>query len=238
LHIETGRGGSGTYHNLAGVRLICVFDKIKHPFCSLSHWVGALLALCGAGYLIFNSVGKPLHLIAFLIYSATLVFLYVSSGVYHSVKGSDDQENLLRKFDHCGIFLLISGTYVPVCLIALPPNYGVTFLVLQAVCATVGIAGTFLLRKFPQVLNVVLYLVMGWMAVAAIGYMSANWPVYAIRWLVAGGLIYSVGAVIFSLDKPHLWPGKFTAHDLWHLFVLGGSACHFMLMATYVSKLP
>ena len=214
-----------------------MFAHIKHPFCSLSHWIGALLALIGSSFLTLASRGKPLHLLAFAIYGATLVFLYVSSGLYHTITASGSKERLLRNFDHAGIFLLISGSYVPVCLLALSPPYGRPLLVLQALCAAVGIGGTFLLRKFPEILNVVLYLVMGWMAIVAIGYMSSHWPPYATRWLVAGGLTYTIGAVIYSLDKPHLIPGKFTAHDLWHLFVLGGSACHFVLMATYVARL-
>ncbi|HWD41563.1 MAG TPA: hemolysin III family protein [Fimbriimonas sp.] len=211
--------------------------RIKHPFCSISHWIGAVLAVAGAIFLTVMAQGRPLQTVAFLIYGATLIFLYVASGVYHTVKATGKQERLLRNFDHVGIFLLIAGSYVPVCLIALTPALGYTMLVLQAVCATIGILATFCLRKFPEVLNVVLYLLMGWMSLAAIGYMLSHWPSYATGWLVAGGLTYTVGAIIFSLDKPHLVPGKFSAHDLWHVFVLGGSACHFMLMCTYVAKL-
>jgi hemolysin III len=214
-----------------------LFDKIKHPFCSLSHWFGALLAVVGTAFLALGSVGKPLHLVAFAVYGATLIFLYVSSGVYHTIRATGSKERVLRNLDHTGIFLLIAGSYVPVCLLALSPNYGITFLILQGICALVGILGTFLLRKFPQVLNVILYLAMGWMAITALGYISSHWPSYATGWLVAGGLAYTVGAVIYSLDKPHLWPGRFSAHDLWHIFVLAGSACHFLLMITYVSKL-
>jgi hemolysin III len=78
---------------------------------------------------------------------------------------------------------------------------------------------------------------MGWMSVPAIGYMLGHWPGYATAWLIAGGVTYTVGAIIFSLDRPHLVPGKFSAHDLWHVFVLGGSTCHFLLMVTYVARL-
>jgi hemolysin III len=211
--------------------------RIKHPFCGLSHWFGALLAVAGTTALTLMSIGKPLHLVAFSIYGATLIFLYVASGLYHSIRAHGKGERLLRNFDHAGIFLLISGSYVPVCLLALAPVYGYTFLVLQGLCATIGILGTFFLKKFPGALNVVLYLVMGWMSVPALGYMLTHWPGSATAWLVAGGLTYTVGAIIYSLDRPHLVPGKFSAHDLWHIFVLGGSACHFMLMITYVARL-
>lgn len=214
-----------------------MFERIKHPFCGISHWIGALLAVVGTVALTAMSWGKPLHIVAFAIYGSALILLYVASGLYHTVRARGKGERLLRNFDHVGIFLLISGTYVPVCLLALAPVYGYTLLALQALCAAIGITGTFALKKFPEVLNVVLYLVMGWMSVPALGYMLAHWPGYATAWLVAGGVTYTVGAIIFSLDRPHLVPGRFSAHDLWHIFVLGGSACHFLLMVTFVARL-
>jgi hemolysin III len=211
--------------------------KIKHPFCAWSHLVGMVLALVGTLFLIVMAVGKPLHIVAFSIYGACLIFLYCSSSLYHSLNVNERGERILRKLDHTGIFLLIAGTYVPVCMIALAPKFGITFLVLQGLFALTGILGTFLFKKFPDVLNVVLYLLMGWMAVPAVGYMVAHWPGYATGLLLAGGVTYTIGAIIFSLDKPHLVPGKFSAHDLWHIFVLGGSACHFFLMATFVARI-
>lgn len=209
---------------------------LKHPFCAVSHLLGAVLALVGTAVLLAMARG-PLALAAFGLYGLSLVGLYAASGVYHAVVCEGRRETFLRKLDHTGIFLLIAGTYVPVCLLALPRTYGWTFLALQALFAAVGIGGTFLLRRFPEALNVVLYLLMGWMALGALGWIGRNWPPYAIGWLVAGGVVYTVGAVVFALDRPHLVPGRFSAHDLWHLFVLGGSGCHFALMATYVARL-
>ena len=212
-------------------------SKLKHPFCAWSHGIGAALAVIGTVSLILMGLGKPVHIVAFSIYGASLIFLYCASAVYHSLNAGESGERILRKFDHVGIFLLIAGTYVPVCMIALTPVFGYTFLVLQGVFALTGILGTFLFKKFPEILNVVLYLLMGWMALPAVGYMAAHWPAYATGWLLAGGITYTIGAIIFSLDKPHLVPGKFSAHDLWHLFVLGGSTCHFCLMATFVARM-
>lgn len=210
--------------------------RIKHPFCSISHWLGAGLAVFGTIVLLRMAWGRPLATLAFTIYGLSLIGLYTASGLYHTVQCEGRRETILRKLDHTGIFLLIAGTYVPVCLLALSPRFGWTFLALQTIFALVGIVGTFALRKFPEALNVVLYLLMGWMAVPALGWMSAHWPPHAIALLVIGGLVYTIGAVIYALDRPHLCPGKFSAHDLWHLFVLGGSGCHFALMATYVAR--
>ena len=213
-----------------------ILSRIKHPFCGLSHWFGAGLAVVGTIALLVMAWGKPLALLAFTIYGLSLVALYTASALYHSLRCEGRYEVFLRKLDHTGIFLLIAGTYVPVCLLALSPAFGWTFLVLETLFALVGVVCTFLLRKFPAVLNVVLYLLMGWMALPALGWIGAHWPTYAIVLLVAGGIVYTIGAVIFATDRPHLWPGRFSAHDLWHIFVLGGSGCHFALMATYIVR--
>lgn len=214
-----------------------LLTRLKHPFCSLSHLFGAGLALVGVVVLL-SLARSPLAALAFAMYGLSLVGLYAASGVYHAVVCEGRRETFLRKLDHTGIFFLIAGTYVPVCLLALPHVYGWTFLALQALCAAIGVGGTFLLKRFPEALNVVLYLIMGWMALPAVGWMRGHWPPYALTLLVSGGLVYTIGAVIFATDRPHLVPGRFSAHDLWHLFVLGGSACHYALMTTYIAGNP
>lgn len=211
--------------------------KLHEPFCGLSHALGAALGLIGIGWLLAQSWGKPMAMLAFSIYGLALIGLYLASALYHSLEVGSETRLLLQKLDHAGIYLLISGTYVPVCLLALNKDLGSILIGLQAVLASIGIILTFRLRKVPSVLNVVFYLVMGWMALAALSDIQKNWPPHATQLLVAGGIIYTLGAVIYALDKPHLVPGKFSAHDLWHLFVLGGSTCHFALMATFVVKL-
>jgi hemolysin III len=215
-----------------------MLSRIKHPFCGISHWLGAGLAVIGTVVLLAMAWGRPVAMVAFSVYGASLIGLYVASGLYHSLTCEGRKEVILRKLDHTGIFLLISGTYVPVCLLALSPRFGWTFLILQTTLALIGVLGTFFLKKFPEILNVVLYLLMGWMALPALGYIGANWPTYAIVLLVTGGIVYTVGAVIYATDRPHLWPGRFSAHDLWHVFVLGGSACHYALMTTFIAHRP
>lgn len=215
-----------------------VSRRIREPFCGLSHAFGAVLGLIGIIVLLALSGGSALKIAAFTIYGFALIGLFSASGVYHSAIAEENHLNFLRKFDHAGIYLLISGTYVPICLIALKGQLGIALLIAQGICVAIGIGGTFLLKKFPSLLNLVLYIVMGWMAVLALGQISHEWPSYAARWLVAGGVIYTVGAVIYALDKPHLIPGRFSAHDLWHIFVLGGAFCHYMLMLSYVVRLP
>lgn len=212
-------------------------SRPREPFSGLSHWLGVALAVIGFVALIVMSWGKPVHLVAFAIYGVTLVLLYAASAIYHSSNASEDVVAKWQKFDYVAIYLLIAGTYVPVCLLALHGAVGWGLLVAQTILATSGVLATLLMKKVPSVVRVLLYLVMGWMAVAAMGQMQSSWPPYAVAWLVAGGIVYSVGAVVYALDRPHLWPGKFSAHDLWHIFVLGGSACHFILMVTYVVRI-
>ncbi len=209
----------------------------RERFSGWSHWAGVLLAVIGFAALIVMSWGKPVHLVAFAIYGTTLILLYSASAIYHSSHAEASTVAKLQKFDYVSIYLLIAGTYVPVCLLALNGMLGWSLLVAQTVLATTGVLATLFLKKVPSVVRMLLYLVMGWMAVLAVGQMQSTWPAPAVAWLVAGGIIYSVGAVIYAIDRPNLWPGKFSAHDLWHVFVLGGSACHFMLMVTYVARL-
>lgn len=214
------------------------FGRFKDPFCGVSHAIGAILSVIALVVLLYMSWGKPAAMLAFGWYGMALIALYSASALYHSLNVPEETADQLQHFDHAGIYLLISGTYVPVCVLALDRQLGMTLLAIEAVCATVGVVGTFVMKKFPTVLRVVLYLVMGWIAVGALGYIGAHWPHAAVMWLVGGGVVYTVGAVIYSIDRPHLIPGKFSAHDLWHLFVLGGSVCHFMLMVTYVARIP
>lgn len=194
--------------------------------------------MVGAVCLLATVWGRPVAVAGFAIYGLSLVGLYLASGIYHAVPCEGRREALLRKLDHTGIFLLIAGTYTPVCLLALPREYGWPFLALETILALSGVLSTFLSSRFPEVSNLILYVLMGWMAIPAIGWISRNWPFHAIVLLVLGGLAYTIGAVIFAMDRPHLWPGRFSAHDLWHVFVLGGSGCHFALMATYIAQRP
>lgn len=223
---------------------------IKDPFCGLSHWIGVLFSAVGLIVLLILSWGHPWHFVSFAIYGASLIFLYTASAIYHSFQGTPSREEYLnslgkkvsdfsrlQRLDHGAIYGLILGTYVPVCLVTLRGGWGWTLLGIETGLAIFGIMASIFWKRAPDWLRVVLYIVMGWLALIAIGPLRAALPPAAIGWLVGGGIVYSVGTVIYVLDRPHLWPGKFSAHDLWHLFVLGGSACHFILMLCFVAPL-
>jgi hemolysin III len=166
------------------------------------------------------------------------VLLYLASALYHLLPVSPRNLERLRIFDHVGIYLLIAGTYTPICLVPLRGGWGWSLLGVIWGLAVFGCAIEIGWRKAPQWLGLVLYLLMGWLAVIAMGPITKTLPAAAVGWLVAGGVVYTLGAVVYALERPRLWPGIFGPHDLWHIFVLGGSACHFVLMLLFVVPFP
>ena len=209
--------------------------RIKDPFCGVSHGIGAALSLAALITLLVVAGGRVWHTVSFAVYGATLIILYSASCLYHSLMVEERHVERLMRFDHVGIFLLIAGTYTPVCLVVLRGPWGWSMFAAEWVMAAIGIAGIMLLKRMPSWLRVVIYLGMGWLAVIALAPLRAALPPAAIAWLFAGGIVYSVGTVIYATEWPDLWPGRFTAHDLWHLFVLGGSACHFVMMLAFIA---
>jgi hemolysin III len=210
---------------------------IKEPFCGVSHAIGAVLAVAGLCLLLWLGRGKALHLTSFSIYGASLIVLYIASTLYHTLRVGERAGYWLQRLDHSAIFLLIAGSYTPVCLLALRGAWGWSLFGIIWGLAAFGVSASLFWRSKPQWLRVTLCVVMGWLVLVAIGPLHAALPAAALWWLLAGGITYSVGTVIYAADKPHLWPGKFSAHDLWHVFVIGGSVCHFVVMARYIAPL-
>lgn len=210
---------------------------IREPFCGLSHFGGAAISVVGLVLLLIAAHGRPWHTVSYAVYGVTLIALYTSSGLYHSLKLSERGEYNMMRMDHMNIFLLIAGSWTPICLIALRGAWGWSMFGVQWGLAIFGIITTYVWHSRPHWVRVALYIIMGWLALAAIGQLKAALPSAGFNWLVAGGVVYTLGAVVYATDKPHLWPG-FSAHDLWHIFVLGGSICHFILVFVFLSRMP
>jgi hemolysin III len=208
--------------------------RLREPFSGLSHLGGALLGVAALVVLVTLARGKPWHESGFAIYGATLIILYLASALYHLLPVGEAHIKRLQIFDHIGIYLLIAGTYTPICLVPLRGGWGWSLFGVVWGLALLGSVIEIGWRSAPRWLGLVLYLIMGWLAAVAMGPLARALPTAALGWLVAGGLAYTVGAVIFALERPRLWPGIFGSHDLWHIFVLGGSACHFVLMLRFV----
>jgi hemolysin III len=206
----------------------------REPFCGLSHWAGAALSIAGLVVLLLLAHGKPWRTVSFAIYGGCLILLYTSSALYYSLRVSEPQKRRLMRLDHTAIYLLIAGTYAPICLVTLHGAWGWSLLGLECALATIGIATTLFWKSANDWVRITLYLIMGWLIITAFSPLRHFLPFAAFEWMIAGGLIYAVGTAIFATDWPHLWPGKFSAHDLWHVFVLAGSACHFVLILVFI----
>jgi hemolysin III len=199
-------------------------------FNSISHLAGAALALAGTAVLVVSAaqVGDPWKIVSFSIYGAMLVAMYVFSTLYHSVRGR--AKNVLRKFDHCAIYLLIAGSYTPFALVSLRGPWGWSLLGSVWTLAVLGIVQEVWLAKGGRVLSLIIYVVMGWLALVAISPLWLALEPAGFAWLVTGGALYTVGMLFYAAD------GKCRhGHGVWHLFVLGGSACHFFTVLLHVA---
>jgi hemolysin III len=199
-------------------------------FNSISHLAGAALAVAGTAVLVVSAaqVGDPWKIVSFSIYGAMLVAMYVFSTLYHSVRGR--AKNVLRKFDHCAIYLLIAGSYTPFALVSLRGPWGWSLLGSVWTLAVLGIVQEVWLAKGGRVLSLIIYVVMGWLALVAISPLWQALEPAGFAWLVTGGALYTVGMLFYAAD------GKCRhGHGVWHLFVLGGSACHFFTVLLHVA---
>lgn len=212
--------------------------RLKEPVAGLSHLGGAGLAAVGLVALLTVSWGKPWHVTGLAIYGTSLILLYLASTLYHLIPACPRNEEHLHAFDQIAIYGLIAGTYTPLCLVSLRGPWGWSLLGVVWGLALVGSAIRLGWRKAPQWVSLITYMVMGWLCLVAVEPMMRALPPGGMLWLALGGLLYTVGAVIFAIERPRLWPGKFGAHDLWHMFVLGGSACHFLVMLWFVAPAP
>lgn len=201
--------------------------KPREPFNALSHAFGALAALIASVALVLRAPDQPLALVGFIVFGLGCLFLYSSSALYH---WASLDHKWLQRLDHCAIYVMIAGAYTPIALLALPPAERITILSLQWALALVGVIVSATRDKTPTLLRLTLYLVMGWMALALINTLYRSTDLVTVLWLLAGGVAYTVGAIIYATRKPTLWPGKFASHELWHLFVIAGTACHFAVM--------
>lgn len=198
-------------------------------FNSVTHLVGALLAIAGTVVLIVLAAleGDPWKVVSVAIYGATLVLLYSFSTLYHSLRGR--AKNVLRKLDHNSIYLLIAGSYTPFCLVTLRGPWGWSLFGVVWGMALIGIVQELQSRSAARVVSLGIYVVMGWVALAALAELLHVLGPAGLAWLVVGGLFYTTGIIFYVLDTrlKH-------AHGIWHLFVIAGSACHYVAILFYV----
>lgn len=194
---------------------------------SVTHGIGAALAVAGLAVLVVLAAiyGDAWRVVSFTIYGSSLIILYMASTLYHSVQHPKTKK-VLRTFDHTSIYVLIAGTYTPFLLIAVRDALGWILLAVVWTMAVVGIIWKiFFLGRF-EVMATLMYIFMGWMGVIAFRQMLVNVPQLGVRMLFVGGIVYTLGVIFYAWEKlPY-------NHAIWHLFVLGGSICHFFAVAT------
>ena len=199
---------------------------------SITHLVGAALALVGLGVLLTISIQEqswPL-IISFAIFGFTLILLYTMSTLYHSFH-PPKLKKIFQKLDHVSIYLLIAGTYTPYMLVSLRGNGGMIMLVSIWMLALIGLLLDVFIPKRIEWLQLLIYLIMGWVCTLNYSELQAALAVGGIDWLTAGGIAYTVGIIFYVLDNMNKLRH---AHGIWHLFVLSGSICHFISIAAYV----
>ena len=199
---------------------------------SITHLVGTALSLAGLGALLTVSIQHrdPWMIVSFSIFGATLVLLYSMSTLYHSFY-PPRLKKVFQKLDHVSIYLLIAGTYTPYTLVTLRDGRGPIMLAVVWTLAIVGIALDVFSTRRSELLQVGIYLVMGWVCVVDYGSIKTALPQAGINWLIAGGLCYTLGIIFYALDHVNKLRH---AHGIWHLFVLAGSVCHFASVIGYV----
>lgn len=210
----------------------------KEPGSAITHLIGILLSVAGAIPILRKASlgGHILPVVASGIFILSMALLYLASTLYHSIYASGAVTSILKKFDHIMIYVLIAGTYTPVCLLALPKQSGIPLLVLIWSLAVCGFILTALWVTSPKWLNSTIYILMGWLCLFAFKPLFASMSFTAFAWLFAGGVIYTIGGIIYALKLPlfNKIHKNFGSHEIFHLFVLGGSLCHYYMIYAYL----
>lgn len=209
---------------------------IREPGSAITHFIAMMLAIFAATPLLLKAQ-SGITLTAMSIFIISMILLYGSSATYHAVSVSDRILKRFRKLDHCMIFVLIAGSYTPICLLVLGHKMGLALLVFIWTVAIIGMIIKIAWINCPKWFSSIIYIVMGWTCVLVFQSLLTSLSPSAIGWLVAGGIIYTVGGIIYALKLPlfNSLHKNFGSHEIFHLFVMAGSFCHFMFMYLYVA---
>jgi hemolysin III len=208
---------------------------LREPFSGLSHLLGAIMAVLATTYMLNNlpSENTGTYLASYLVFGISMFLMFFSSAVYHLMEISEAGIKALKRIDHMAIYVMIAGSYTPFCLVGLEGTLGWQMFALVWGIAAVGILIKIFWLHAPRMFSTLLYLGMGWISLLVYGPLSESLSEGAIAWLVYGGISYTVGAVVYATKWPNI-SKRFGFHELWHIFVLGGAACHFVSIALYL----
>ena len=211
---------------------------LKDPGSAVTHFIALIMAIIGTIPLLLKAAKNPnmLYLFSAAIFMGSMILLYAASTTYHSLGLSKQKNRRLRKIDHMMISVLIAGSYTPICLLVLNGSTGQILCMLVWSVALLGILVKAVWITCPKWFSSVLYIGMGWLCVFAFKPLYNALSPAAFRWLLTGGIIYTLGGIIYALKLP-LFNAKhkyFGSHEIFHLFVMGGSLCHYIMMYQYV----
>lgn len=203
--------------------------KLRDPLSAISHYVGAGLSVVAIVVVslskVFGFDVKTVNMVSTLIFAISMFFLYMASGIYHSVNGSDKKIMVFRKIDHSMIYLLIAGSYTPFLLAMSNRQKGVILLILIWTLAVIGVLMKIFLFNLPRAIGTIMYIALGWLVIFFVSEIATILPWWALMLLVMGGISYSIGGIIYILKKPSF--KKVNFHDIFHFFILGGTLAQF-----------
>ena len=210
---------------------------LREPINGLTHFVGAVLSLVALIAMLFRAFERGSSSITFgsvIFFGVSMILLYSSSATYHSVIASDKIIKRLKRLDHSMIFILIAGSYAPFCLVALDGKVGLNLFLAVTICAVLGIIFKLFWVTCPRWISSVMYIGIGWFAIFAIYPMAQVLPLAGLLWLISGGLMYTIGGVIYALktEKIRIW--LFGRHEIFHVFIMLGTLCHFLCVFLYI----
>ena len=212
--------------------------KIKDPWSALTHFIGMILAMAATAPLLVKAAlsGDMMHVYAMSVFMLSMVLLYAASATYHAFGFGDKLYIVLKKIDHMMIPVLIAGTYTPICLITLKNGIGPTLFAIVWIMASASIFIKAFWVTCPKWFSSLIYIAMGWVCILGMSSIVQSLSKPAFVWLLVGGILYTVGGVIYALKLP-IFNAKhkgFGSHEIFHLFVMGGSICHYIVMFGYV----
>lgn len=214
-----------------------MFKKFREPVSGLTHLFGVAISIVGLIVLVKYALklNNLWHISSFVIFGVSLILLYSASSVYHLTSASQKVIRVLRRIDHSMIYVLIAGSYTPICLIALRGRLGFTILAIIWSLAVLGIIVKNFWFNAPRWLSTFFYIFMGWLVIVAIFPLARVFTTRAIMWLVLGGISYTIGGIIYGSQFPKVKNKYFGSHEIFHIFVLVGSFCHYWLVLRYVT---
>jgi hemolysin III len=211
-----------------------MLSKFREPVSGLTHLGGAIAALIGEITLLIIVWFDKVKVFSILVYGLSLIALFSASAAYHLILADSKINQILRKLDHSAIYLLIAGTYTPLCILALKGFYHWGMLAIIWSLALAGIIVKIFYVKAPRWLNATIYVMMGWLGISAVGQFITTVTIGASIWLFVGGVIYTLGAVVYATKIFNFVPGKFGFHEVWHIFVLLAATAHFIAVMVLV----